>query len=288
MPPIARRVVVAAAAAAVCLGLTATPAQAAETTHYVALGDSFTAGPLIPHQTGQPLGCFRSDNNYPALVAAALDADEFTDVSCSGAQTVDMFHPQDVPLGVNQPQLDALNESVTLVTLGIGGNDIGFSEILQTCVSRGLFDPSGDPCRQHYVDPDTGADELSQRIADLESDVADLLAEIAQRAPHADVVFTGYLALVPESEGCWPKVPLASGDVPYLHGVHEELNSMLEAATLEHGGVFVDVVEPGRDMCAGHGDRWVEGILPTNPAMIVHPNAMGMEAVAERTLAALD
>jgi hypothetical protein len=61
---------------------------------YVALGDSYTAGPLIPLQELSPLGCLRSDHNYPHLVAATLGVSEFRDPSCSGAETEDMSMAQ--------------------------------------------------------------------------------------------------------------------------------------------------------------------------------------------------
>src|SRR5918998_3913984 len=64
----------------VLLAAFATPASAARP--YTALGDSYTAGPLIPNQTGDPPGCLRSDRNYPHLVANALKL-SLTDVSCS-------------------------------------------------------------------------------------------------------------------------------------------------------------------------------------------------------------
>src|SRR5690242_3722986 len=96
--------------------------------NYVALGDSYAAGPLIPAQNGSPAGCLRSDHNYPHLVAAADRAASFTDVSCQGATTGNMTQPQGVGLGTNPPQLNALSAGTTLVTLQIGGNDIGFSD----------------------------------------------------------------------------------------------------------------------------------------------------------------
>src|SRR5207237_9511985 len=77
---------------------------------YVALGDSYTAGPVIPVLQPDPLGCLRSDHNYPHLVAPFLALPVFRDVSCSGATTDDMTQPQDVTLGPpNPPQFDALN-----------------------------------------------------------------------------------------------------------------------------------------------------------------------------------
>jgi hypothetical protein len=69
---------------------------------YVALGDSYTAGPPIPVQETTPLGCLRSDHNYPYLVAAALGVVEFRDPSCSGAETEDMTQPQGVTPGPNR------------------------------------------------------------------------------------------------------------------------------------------------------------------------------------------
>ncbi|MGH8791391.1 MAG: SGNH/GDSL hydrolase family protein [Stackebrandtia sp.] len=287
MSPFSRRVCVGLVAAVVSFGALSTPAQAAEPSRYVALGDSFVSGPLIPNQTGSPLGCFRSDSNYPSLVAEALAVDEFVDVSCGGAQTVDMFEPQDTGLGVNPPQLDALDANTTLVTLGISGNDIGFADILLTCLAPGVLDPLGSPCQDLYTDPDTGEDELRQRIADAEADVVAVVEAIAERAPNAQVVFTGYLALLPESKGCWPIVPIAEGDVPYLDGVEHDLNAMIEGVSDAYGAQFVDVFERGHDMCAGHSERWVEGIIPTNPAFVVHPNANGMAHVAERVVSDL-
>src|SRR3954470_19340036 len=79
---------------------------------YVALGDSYTAGPVIPVQQSNadiPGGCLQSDHNYPHLVAKELVAAQFADASCSGATTDDMTGAQDVQFGPNPPQFDRLN-----------------------------------------------------------------------------------------------------------------------------------------------------------------------------------
>ena len=68
-------------------------------TKYVALGDSYSAGPLIP-TTDLAGGCARSDHNYPSLLADELDAKTFVDVTCSGAKTHDIT-------GVQRPFPDA-------------------------------------------------------------------------------------------------------------------------------------------------------------------------------------
>jgi hypothetical protein len=106
--------------------LLAAPASAAP--RYVALGDSYAAGPVIPVQL-PPFGCLKSSNNYGHLVQLQLRFAEFRDPTCSGAETDDMTAPQGVTPGPNPPQFNSLTEGTTAVTLTIGGNDIGFSSI---------------------------------------------------------------------------------------------------------------------------------------------------------------
>lgn len=262
----------------------AAPEQAAPTS-YVALGDSFVAGPLIPNQLADPLGCLRSDHNYPHLLASASGQAQLRDRSCSGAQTDDMFTAQGVWPGPNPPQLDALDASTGLVTLSIGGNDIGFGEIIQSCVA--LF-PWQTPCRDTYLAG--GQDEISARIAETAPKVGEVLAAIDQRAPAARVLVVGYPAIVPHSgTGCWPTMPLGWNDVSYLRAKHQELNAMLASQAAAHGATYVDAYTPsiGHDACASLLVRWVEPLVPVNPAAPVHPNARGMEGVATAVEAVL-
>ena len=95
---------------------------------YVALGDSYTAGPDIPTQDGTPAGCDRSSSNYPSLVAQSLGfpAAQVRDMSCSGATIADLTSSQSTSDGVNPDQLSALSPSTTLVTLGITSADLVF------------------------------------------------------------------------------------------------------------------------------------------------------------------
>src|SRR5215212_4550423 len=96
----------------------ASPAYA----HYVALGDSYSAGPLIP-TTDLAGGCARSDHNYPSLVAQRLGVREFTDATCSGATTRDLAAEQHPFEGSTiPPQLTSVTADTDLVTIGIGGN----------------------------------------------------------------------------------------------------------------------------------------------------------------------
>src|SRR3954469_23530704 len=151
---------------------------------YVALGDSYTAGPLIPlqqHNSKIPGGCLQSDHNYPHLVAPELHLPQFADASCSGAKTDDMTGAQDVEFGPNPAQFDRLTSNTKVVTLGIGGNDIGFTEIAETCAEGGLEDPMGTPCQDTYVVG--GTDTISTRIAGMAPKLATVLDGIRSRAP---------------------------------------------------------------------------------------------------------
>jgi lysophospholipase L1-like esterase len=290
-----RIVVLAASFAWLPLGAGSGAALAADVAAgpYVALGDSHTSGPLILNPTGSPALCLRSDHNYPSLVAQAIHPAVFRDVSCSGAATAEMTQPQPLPSSAlpvqyNPPQFDVLTPDATLVTVGIGGNDIGFGGIVMTCSTLSSLDPLGAPCKSHYQAD--GTDQIGQAIQATAPKIADVLAGIHQRSPRAKVLLVGYLDMLPTSgPGCYPVVPIAAGDVPYLDGIERDLNGMLAQQAMAGDAGYVDTYTPsiGHDVCQLPGTKWVEGILPTAPAFPVHPNALGMRGAADQVLAAL-
>jgi lysophospholipase L1-like esterase len=278
--------------AACLMAVWAAPAAAdpaaARPASYVALGDSYTSGPGIPSPTPDQPGCGRSDHNYPHLVAEVLGVGRFTDVSCGSATTAHMTEPQPLPDGLsNPPQLDALDPQVDLVTLGIGGNDIGFGEIMLTCAIYSLLLPVTAPCRDYY---NRSGDELGHRIEATGPKVAAVLAGIRERAPAARILVVGYPVILPDSgPGCWPLVPIAVGDVAWLRTVEARLNAMLAARAEAVGATYVDTYTSsvGHDACRLLGPKWVEGFVPTAPAAPVHPNALGMANTADQVLAAV-
>jgi hypothetical protein len=256
--------------------------------HYVSLGDSYTAGPLIPDLTGSPAGCARSTHNYPSLVAAATGAASFTDVSCQGADTTNMTNPESVPLGTNPPQDHALSRSTTVVTLQIGGNNINFINIIINCTTLSFTDPFGAPCKRHYTSG--GTDQLKAEVNATAPKVAADLRGIHAGAPNARVFLVGYPVILPNSgDGCWPEVPIAFGDVPYLRGVEQELNTMLAAEAAANHATFVNTYTAsiGHDVCQDTGVKWVEGLIPTSPAAPFHPNALGEKGMATQVVKAI-
>jgi lysophospholipase L1-like esterase len=262
----------------------ASAAQAAP--RFTALGDSYAAGPLIPLPL-PPFGCLKSSNNYGRIAQRTLRVAEYRDATCSGAETEDMTQAQDVSPGPNPPQFNALSLENELVTVTIGGNDIGFSSIAEDCVS---IVPFGSPCRDQYVQ--NGNDEISNRIAATRPLVDAVLQGIRARTSQAtQILVVNYSAIFPhEGNGCYPRMPIARGDVPWLRDKQEELNGMLAASAAANGAGVVDVYAEsvGRDACKSSGTRWVEPFIPGNPAAPLHPNLRGMQAMAGMVVEAAD
>ena len=251
---------------------------------YVALGDSFTAGPLIPVQV--PIfGCLKSNNNFPNLTARELGL-PLKDASCSGAETEDMTNPQGVsPDGPNPPQFDRLSKKTRIVTLQTGGNDIGFSSIAEDCTST---TNEGTPCQDRYVHD--GRDEISERIQATAPLVAAVLDGIAARSPKARVFVVNYAAILPHTgSGCWPQMPITDGDVPYVRAKQEELNAMLATEAAAAGAELIDwyAASVGHDACQPPVIRWVEPVVPVNAAAPIHPNLGGMLGASQLLTAAI-
>jgi lysophospholipase L1-like esterase len=234
-----------------------------------------------------PFGCLKSSNNYGRIAQRTLRVAEYRDATCSGAETEDMTQPQDVSPGPNPPQFNSLSLENELVTVTIGGNDIGFSSIAEDCVS---IVPFGSPCRDQYVQ--NGNDEISNRIAATRPLVDAVLQGIRARTSQTtQILVVNYSAIFPhEGNGCYPRMPIARGDVPWLRDKQEELNAMLAASAAANGAGVVDVYSEsvGRDACKSSGTRWVEPFIPGNPAAPLHPNLRGMQAMAGMVVEAAD
>jgi lysophospholipase L1-like esterase len=252
---------------------------------YVALGDSFTAGPLIP-ETDIADGCFRSDGNYPALVAERLDIAEVVDVSCSGADTGDLTGRQSTAAGATvAPQLRVVRPDTDLVTLGIGGNDFGlFHTLVSTCSRLRQQDPAGSPCADEL---DRRGVDLVARTADIGDRVEEAVREIQRRAPDATVVLVGYLRLAP-AEGRCADLSFAREDYELGREVAEALNDALARAARSTGVEFADMhsASEDHDVCAD--EPWVNGRHTVQgEAIAFHPFSSGMQAVADEVVEAL-
>ncbi len=271
-----RRLQRAAVLAFVMLATLAVFAGGARAANYVALGDSYAAGPIVPNQIA-PFGCLKSDHNYAHLAAPTIGL-SLKDATCSGATTEDMTESQSTELGSVPPQFDSLSAETTRVSLTIGGNDIGFSEIALDCVT---INPFSTPCKDKYTAG--GKDQVAERIAATAPKVDAVLDGIKARSPSAKVFVVNYAAIFPETGfGCWPQMPIGFGDVPYLRAKQKELNAMLATQAAASGATLVNWYNAsiGHDACKGSSTRWVEPVVPSNPAAPIHPNLAGMTGAA--------
>ena len=273
-------------------GSAPTQAPAPEPVDYVALGDSFSAGPLVPVARSDPAGCFRSTNNYPAYLAGYLEVRTYRDVTCSGARTRDLRRSQRLAFGQTvPPQLDALSTGTDLVTVGIGGNDFGlFGSIVGTCGALRDRDPHGAPCRRSFTRRVDGrAVDTKARDARLVEDhVARALRAVARRAPEADVYVVGYPRLLPERGTC-AAVAFAAGDYPWGRHIARLLNDSLSGAAERAGATFVDLYPAtrGHDACAG-SRAWLNGRQALfGLAAGFHPFQSGMRGMARAVHAAI-
>ena len=257
---------------------------------YVALGDSYTSGPLIPNQHGDPIDCGRSDHNYPSLVAEALKVSTFIDVSCGSAETKHMTEPQtDLPAGgTNPPQFNALRPDATLVTVGIGGNDAGLVGVAEKCAQLGATNPTGHACRDYWAPG--GNDQVTARIEATKPKIAAVLQGIHQRSPNARVAIVGYPDPVPtDGSSCWPTVPLSPDDIKYIDELLIRINAMIKGQADLNGAEYIDTYADsvGHDVCKLPPNRWFEGIVPTEPAYPLHPNGKGEASMGRSAIAAL-
>jgi lysophospholipase L1-like esterase len=272
---------ITAVASVAALALAGPAAHATTALDYVALGDSYSAGSgVLPADLTSPL-CLRSKANYPKVVASRTGA-RLTDVTCGAAQTKDFTEAQypGVP-----PQIEALRHDTDLVTLTIGGNDNNtFIGAMLACGTAGLLSGGhGSPCKDLYGSSFDDKIDSSTYPA-----LKAALEKVRAKSPNARVAVLGYPWIVPAAAdpSCFAKMPIASGDVPYLRAIQAHLNAVVERAAGETGATYVDFsrTSDGHDACKPSGTRWIEPLLFGYSVVPVHPNALGESRMAEQAM----
>jgi lysophospholipase L1-like esterase len=239
------------AATAATIAFTATSAQAAGA-NYAALGDSYSSG-LGAGNYGSSGSCDRSSGAYGQLWANANSPSVFDFAACSGARTTDVV----------STQAPTLSSSTTLVSITIGGNDVGFSSVMETCVLE-----STSSC----VSAVNSAE--SQANSTLPGELDNALNAIAAHAPNARVVVLDYPELydLSKSSTC---IGLSTTDRVALNQAADILDGQIQAAAARHGDVFADV----RSAFSGHeicdGSSWLHSVDWLNISDSYHPTASG-------------
>jgi lysophospholipase L1-like esterase len=215
---------------------------------YVALGDSYSSGVGAGSAGGT---CSQSPNAYPRLWAKAARVAKFTFAACAGATTADVL----------KSQLSALSPATTLVSLTIGGNDVGFGSVMQSCVFG-----TTSSCESAVA-----AGEKTARTT-LPGRLDAVLAGIHSHAPGAQVVLLDYPDFYDTSASFC--LGLSGADHQALDQGINQLDGVLRAAAAGGGARFADVRSrfAGHELCDNAG--WLNSVtLPVGDSY--HPTAAG-------------
>jgi lysophospholipase L1-like esterase len=250
--------ITAAAALAVGSFLVAAPASAAppasSAVPYAALGDSYAAG------FGGGMSedaCGRSPNGYPQGLVGIAHIQLAQDLACSGATAADVM----------TYQVPGLSPASRLVTLTVGGDDVGFYDIVVAC-----FALPSSPQQQALCAAALAAGRAA--LDTVPGKVAATVAAIRAQAPGARVVVTGYPLLF--------RLPSAYGDAAaQLNQAIPLLNAAIEAGATAAGATYVDVTQAFSGHGIGSAVPWINDFTPATPNTdAFHPNASGYRAYA--------
>ncbi len=249
------------------LAVLAQPAPPPAGARYVAMGSSFAAGPGVTTQADDPpTRCTRSKDNYAHQLARKRGLN-LTDVSCSGSTTAHLLGPWNEL----KPQLDAVDAGTRLVTVTIGGNDVGFTAGLAAaaCATRGAAS-----C------PPSPAAPTNQAWADLELHLTQIAAGVQRRAPGARLVFVDYTTVLPASGTC-PTLALTAEQAATSREINRhvvEITAKVARAT-GSGLLTASALTAPHDACSA--EPWVNGASPPPGGAAFHPRLEAHTAIAE-------
>jgi len=246
--------------------------------NYYALGDSYSAGDGAPPYNGVS-GCYRSTKVYSYLLGNGAPTP--TLIACSGAVTanIDQTVQNSGLPGTQLGQLLSSPRGNTLITLTIGGNDIGFSSELTRCIT------SFTSCKS-----DQSA--IAQKITDLQSRLVQVYGELRAAAPGADIIILGYPLLVanPSIADCHNVLVyagLGAGEMTMIRTLATQLDNVIIAAANQAGvsNASQQVIQAfaGHEACTkDQSQEWINEIAGLNDALhdSFHPNSTGYQAMA--------
>jgi lysophospholipase L1-like esterase len=245
---------------------------------YVALGDSFSAGVGAPPYDAASGKCEQSSLTWPKLLDGDEDTIELLELrACGGAQIEHLLGPWDsraLPAQIPTAAEADPDPTVGLVTLTIGGNDAGFSELVARCV---LGDCSDVPGRSEFVATlRTVTDQLADQV----------YPAIRAAFPDARIVHVGYPRLTPapgQSTGDTCGWITSDAEQDAIAGIVGALDGAIEAAvdrTTIDDVAYVDAFDTfaGHELCTD--DPWVNDVVSFDSGR-AHPTAAGYEALAD-------
>jgi lysophospholipase L1-like esterase len=171
----------------------------------------------------------------------------------------------------------------------IGGNDGNlFSGLVTACAIASAAERqttgsiNGAPCKAQYH-----GSYRKKVEQETYPNVLHALRSVRKHAPQATVAILGYPQILPAAgvPACYSSLPISMGDVPYLDRIQRTLNHVIERAAKQTGVRFVDMSKAavGHDACQPVGTRWIEPLIG-NVSTSLHPNVLGHQAMAAKTL----
>lgn len=254
---------------------------------YVALGDSYSAGEGLaenngPYLEGGDPDCHRHSRGYPPQFRFGPQRPALSFFACSGATTWNIWQePQDQePIQLAHPE--QVNAETELVTITVGGNDIGFSEILTKCGAP-------PPWQMSACNNEPYASTVYSRIEEeLPPKLARTYREI-KAAVGADtvVVVLGFPQLFPDEpheQDCAELTTFSQGEIDFMRDATVRLNAVMKREAERIGFHFDDVLRDfaGHAICEDEGVDWINAAewdwdagYWVNGDAAFHPNALG-------------
>lgn len=242
-----RRIAVLAALAVLAVLVAAVSAAAEQ---YVALGDSYSSG--TGTRTYFESSCQRSLFSYPELIAQQRPNTSLVLAACSGAKTTDVLANQVLSLGA----------STAIVTITIGGNDAGFSEVITQCALPWPFSCSSNINNAQAFIRNTLPGRLDS-----------VYAQIRSRSPSARVLVLGYPRLFMGVD-CNAGTFFSGEEMTRLNQTADQLRDVTRARAQAAGFTFLDAIPAftGHAVCSS--SEWLNGL--SNPVgESYNPNRSG-------------
>jgi lysophospholipase L1-like esterase len=243
------------------------------------------AGPGIsPRAHRAPRWSGRSARNYPHLLAERMNL-ELVDVTFSGATTAHVI--ADRQHGA-PPQIAALDGSEALVTITVGGNDVGYVPLLMAAALPRLARRL--PLLGTRIGEMLDRDALDRALAEVFDSLCAVGKAVRERAPQARVFFVDYLTMLPPAGVS--AAPLSQADAELGRHVAATLERLTADAASATGCEVAGAAAASRQHHAWSAEPWTTTPakyivpLPGRPAPL-HPNSSGMRAVAEVVAAQL-
>ncbi len=294
---------------------------------YLALGDSFSSGEgdLDKHyeaNTNGELGisekCHVSRNSYPYLLAKKLNIGaKFKSIACSGATVRDIEDSSFSYRGQKEVLSEVLNQrneqkkqaltnftpgraaqiqfvekyKPKVITISIGGNDIGFAEKLKNCIVPQDTNETIGACEYANNPYNEG-----REMANLYERLKQLYTSIYQASRQSKIYVVGYPQFMGGLPVCEANVGLNSAERTFVRESVKYLNKVIASAAQDAGVKYIDIEDSlhGKNLCSLESSAF-NGVMigddqfqaPFVDRYVIgnesyHPNAYGHQLIANK------